>query len=67
MTKQQKPLTKKQIEKRDALFEKVAKEDLFLETLKVRGWDTWDFPEVSVACLKTAFTKIYDAGRQSVR
>ena len=66
-TKNPKPLTKKQIEKRDALFEKITQEDLFLETLEVRGWDTYDFPEVSVAGLKTAFIKIYEAGRASIK
>ena len=62
-----KPLTKLQIKKRDAILLKIAKEELFLETLEVRGWDTWDFPEVSVARLKDTFIKIYEAGRQSVK
>ena len=65
MTKQQKPLTKPQIKKRDAILLEIAKEELFLETLEARGWDTWDFHEHGVLNIRDALRKAYDAGRAS--
>ena len=67
MTKNQKPLTKKQTEKRDAVLLEIAKEELFLETLEARGWDTWDFHEHGVLSIRDALRKAYEAGRQSVK
>ena len=63
MTKPQKPLTKRQTEKRDAILLEIAKEELFLETLEARGWDTWDFHEHGVLSIRDALRKAYDAGR----
>ena len=67
MTKQQKPLTKPQIKKRDAILLEIAKEELDLETLEARGWDTWDFHEHGVLNIRDALRKAYEAGRQSVK
>jgi hypothetical protein len=67
MGKQLKPLTQKQIEKRDATLLAIAKEELDLETLEARGWDTWDFQEHGVLCIRDALRKAYEAGRQSVK
>ena len=63
MTKPQKPLTKAQIKKRDTILLAIAKEELDLETLEARGWDTWDFHEHG----RDALRKAYEAGRQSVK
>ena len=67
MTKPQKPLTKPQLKKRDAILLEIAKEELDLETLEARGWDTWDFHEHGVLCIRDALRKAYEAGRQSVK
>ena len=67
MTNPQKPLTKAQTEKRDATLLAIAKKELFLETLEARGWDTWDFHEHGVLCIRDALRKAYEAGRQSVK
>jgi translation initiation factor 2 alpha subunit (eIF-2alpha) len=61
------PLTKAQAKKRDAILLEIAKEELFLETLEVRGWDTWDFHEHGVLNIRDALRKAYEAGRQSVK
>ena len=67
MTKNQKPLTKAQLKKRDAILLAIAKEELFLETLEARGWDTHDFKEHGVLSIRDALRKAYEAGRQSVK
>ena len=67
MTKPQKSLTKAQIKKRDAILLAIAKEELDLETLEARDWDTWDFHEHGVLNIRDALRKAYEAGRQSVK
>ena len=67
MAKNQKPLTKTQIKNRDMILLEIAKEELFLETLEARGWDTHDFHEHGVLSIRDALRKAYEAGRQSVK
>ena len=67
MTNQQKPLTKKQTEKRDAILLEIAKEELFLETLEDQRSDRLDFHEHGVLSIRDALRKAYEAGRQSVK
>ncbi len=43
-------------------FEILAKQELNIDTLELRGWDTYDFQEVYVANLKRALQKAHDAG-----
>lgn len=50
---------------KEKLFEKVAKEELFIETLKTQNSDSLDFHEVSVWGIKAAFERIYEAGKNS--
>lgn len=49
-------------EKLEAMFEAIAKEILFIDTLETRGRDSLDFPEVAVWQLKKAFKMIYEKG-----
>jgi hypothetical protein len=64
-TNDQKPLTKKQLGKRDAILLEIAKKELFLETLEARGWDTYDFHEHGVLNIRDALRKAYEAGRNA--
>lgn len=61
------PQTKPQLKKRDATLLEIAKEELFLENLEARGWDTHDFHEHGVLSIRDALRKAYEAGRQSVK
>lgn len=49
----------------DALFEKIAKEHLFIGTLEPRNRDSLDFPACNVRCIKKALQAAYDAGQKS--
>lgn len=50
---------------RDAVIKKIAKEQLWLETLEVRNSDSLDFHELSVGQLKRAMEAAYEAGRRA--
>ena len=50
-------------QKQNALFEEIAKEHFFVETLETRGLDRLDFHDVSVACIKSALEAAFEAGR----
>ncbi len=43
-------------------FEKIARECLFIQTLRERGRDCLDFHEVSVLAIREAFEKAYNLG-----
>ena len=47
------------------LFQKIASEHLFIETLEVRNSDRLDFHVVSVWCVTAAMRAAFEAGRQS--
>lgn len=49
----------------DQLFQRIALEHLFVETLETRNSDRLDFHEVSVWGIKTALQAAFDAGRQA--
>ena len=49
------------------LFESVAKEHFFVDTLEQRNMDRLDFHDVSVAGIVAAFSAIYNAGRMDGR
>lgn len=43
-------------------FEQIAADQLFMETLEVRGWDGYDFKEVGVSSVLAALKDAYEAG-----
>jgi hypothetical protein len=47
------------------LFEQIALEHLFVETLETRNMDRLDFHDVSVRGIKRALQAAYDAGKQA--
>lgn len=47
------------------LFQRIALDHLFVETLETRNSDRLDFHEVSVWGIKTALQAAFDAGRQA--
>lgn len=47
------------------LFEQIALDHLFIETLDTRHSDSLDFHEVSVWAVKSALQAAFDAGRQA--
>ena len=49
----------------DQLFQRIALDHLFVETLETRNSDRLDFHEVSVLGIKTALQAAFDAGRQA--
>ena len=49
----------------DQLFQRIALDHLFVETLETRNSDRLDFHEVSVWSIKTALQAAFDAGRQA--
>lgn len=49
----------------DQLFQQIALDHLFVETLETRNSDRLDFHEVSVWGIKTALQAAFDAGRQA--
>jgi hypothetical protein len=49
----------------DQLFQRIALDHLFVETLETRNSDRLDFHEVSVWGIKTALQAAFDAGRQA--
>jgi hypothetical protein len=49
----------------DKLFEQIALEHLFIETLETRNMDSLDFHDVSVRGIKSALQAAFDAGRQA--
>ena len=49
----------------DQLFQQIALDHLFVDTLETRNSDRLDFHEVSVWGIKTALQAAFDAGRQA--
>ena len=49
----------------DALFEAIAREHLFVETLETRHWDRLDFHEVAVWGIRSALKAAYEAGQNA--
>ncbi len=49
----------------DQLFQQIAFDHLFVDTLETRHSDRLDFHEVSVWGIKSALQAAFDAGRQS--
>jgi hypothetical protein len=47
------------------LFEQIALEHLFVETLESRNMDSLDFHDVSVRGIKSALQAAFDAGKQA--
>lgn len=47
------------------LLEEIAKQDLGIETLAIRGRDSLDFHDLHVASVKRALAAAYEAGRNS--
>lgn len=50
---------------KDDEFEKIAKEELFIETLKEQGMDDLDFHSVSVASIKAALQSAFELGQKA--
>ena len=48
----------------DQLFQQIAMDHLFVDTLETRNSDRLDFHEVSVWGIKTALQAAFDAGKQ---
>lgn len=48
-------------------LEKIAKDELFIETLETRFSDSLDFNEVSVWGLKEALKKAFELGQQHAK
>lgn len=49
----------------DQLFQRIALDHLFVDTLETRNSDRLDFHEVSVWGIKTALQAAFEAGRQA--
>ena len=49
----------------DQLFQRIALDQLFVDTLETRNSDRLDFHEVSVWGIKTALQAAFDAGSQA--
>lgn len=49
----------------DQLFQQIALDHLFVDTLETRNSDRLDFHEVSVWGIKTALQAAFDAGSQA--
>tara|TARA_R110000751_G_scaffold16347_1_gene51783 strand:+ start:697 stop:873 length:177 start_codon:yes stop_codon:yes gene_type:complete len=49
----------------NALFEQIARKELFIKTLETQGHDSKDFHDVAVWSLKAALRRAYEAGAQS--
>ncbi|CQR25012.1 hypothetical protein BN1356_01355 [Streptococcus varani] len=60
-------MTKRQQEKLDAIFTRVAQEELQVETLEQRWSDNLDFYDIPVWGIKNALERAYEAGRNSVK
>ncbi|MCC6910007.1 MAG: hypothetical protein IT430_18895 [Phycisphaerales bacterium] len=52
---------------RDNKLATIARDDLYLQTLEVRGRDGQDFHSLGVANIRLALEHAYEAGRQSAR
>lgn len=53
--------------RRDIILTTIARDDLCLETLEVRGRDGKDFHSLGVANIRVALENAYEAGRASAR
>lgn len=51
----------------ETLFQQIALDHLFIETLETRNSDRMDFHEVSVWGVKSALIAAYEAGRQAAK
>ena len=51
----------------ETLFQQIALDHLFIETLETRNSDRLDFHEVSVWGVKSAMMAAYEAGRQAAK
>ncbi|HEM4250864.1 MULTISPECIES: DUF6900 domain-containing protein [Streptococcus] len=60
-------MTKRQQEKLDAIFTRIAQEELQVETLEQRWSDTLDFYDIPVWGIKKALERAYEEGRNSVK
>lgn len=47
------------------LFEQIAREHLFIDTLKTQHSDRLDFHEVGVGCIRAALAAAFAAGQQA--
>lgn len=52
---------------KDELFEKIAKKELSIQTLKNQNSDSLDFHDCAVWGIKAALEAAYEAGRQSLK
>lgn len=52
---------------KDELFEKIAKKELSIQTLKTQNSDSLDFHDCAVWGIKAALEAAYEAGRQSLK
>ena len=59
-------MTKYQEEKLDAIFTRIAQEELQVETLEQRWSDNLDFYDIPVWGIKKALERAYEEGRNSV-
>ncbi|MCK3917730.1 hypothetical protein HCB78_08410 [Streptococcus suis] len=60
-------MTKRQQEKLDAIFTRIAQEELQVETLEQRWSDNLDFYDIPVRGIKKALERAYEEGRNSVK
>ncbi|HEM6264987.1 TPA: hypothetical protein U2C71_002274 [Streptococcus suis] len=60
-------MTKRLQEKLDAIFTRIAQEELQVETLEQRWSDTLDFYDIPVWGIKRALERAYEAGQKSVK
>ncbi|HEM6113212.1 TPA: hypothetical protein U2B98_002209 [Streptococcus suis] len=60
-------MTKRLQEKLDAIFTRIAQEELQVETLEQRWSDTLDFYDIPVWGIKKALERAYEEGRNSVK
>ena len=60
-------MTKRQQEKLDAIFTRIAQEELQVETLEQRWSDNLDFYDIPVWEIKKALERAYEAGQKSVK
>lgn len=48
----------------EEIFERIAKQHLFIDTLKIRNSDSLDFHDCSVGCIRAALKAAYEAGKK---
>ena len=60
-------MTKKTDKALENLFQQIALDHLFIDTLETRNSDRLDFHEVSVWGVKSALMAAYEAGQQATK